>query len=65
MNVLAFAEGVKQCFVLADVSQDTQFHLGVVTGKELVTGPRYKTTPYLLPYFTANGDILQIGIAAR
>ena len=64
VDILIGAEGVEQGGVLADVGQDAQFDLGVVAGEELPAGAGDEAAPDLLADVAADGDVLQVGVAA-
>ncbi len=64
VDVLLLAKGVEHCRILGDVGQDAQFNLRVVGRQEHPARVADEATPDLLADFAADGDVLQVGVAA-
>src|ERR1700704_6489956 len=63
MNVFSFLKSFKHHRILSDMGQQPQFELRVVCRNNLVALLSYEGAPDATAKITANGNILQIGIA--
>ncbi len=64
VNVLASLEGGDQALFVDDVGQHPQLHLAVVGGEEQVARRHHEGLADLPAHLRADGDVLQVGVAA-
>ncbi|KAF5043674.1 hypothetical protein DSECCO2_499790 [anaerobic digester metagenome] len=64
MDVVARGKGVQEGRVAGHVRQDPEFDLGVVRGHEHLARRGHEAGPHARPEAAADGDVLQVGIAA-
>ncbi|VTR68523.1 hypothetical protein DESC_710019 [Desulfosarcina cetonica] len=64
VDILVLLEGLDENRILRTVGQDAQFDLGVIRREQLPAATRNEGLADFAPLFGADGDILQVGIAA-